>query len=112
MIEKLRGEITIEQLISEIRREPKRLFWLLFVRSTGKERGTLKMVTKATYGAPNPGRVFQKKTKKGEPREVSMHTDRGTLPLTNHDTGEYFTPLISHIVGYNLQNVIHSNVQN
>ena len=97
------GTISIQCLLSEIRSDESRPFWLAFVRATGKRAGSIKVVSKAIYGAPAPkehGAVA-----KVTGRSISLHTEKGTLPLTDATTGEYLTPLISHIVGYNLKKV-------
>lgn len=105
---KLKGEITIEQALSEMRARPG-TFWLCFVRATGRHRGTFKVVPKCRYGAPQPS--GPRPVRGGEPadRKKSLHVDRGTLPMTDHDSGEYLTPLISHIIGYQGKLVVHSN---
>lgn len=36
-----------------------------------------------------------------------LHLDAGTLPMTDVETNTYFTPLISHIIGYNDCKVYH-----
>lgn len=100
-----RGTISIDQVLAEIRGTPGRPFWLAFVRSSGKGQGSIKKVSKCLYGAPKPhaGRMGASLTD----RNSAKHTEKGTLPMTDHDTGNYLTPLISHIIGYNLYQVIH-----
>lgn len=109
---KYQGEITIEQVLSEMHAQPGRVFWLAFVRATGKERGTVKVVSRCRYGSPQSavgsgqsgpslGQLLGEKSRRW------LHTDKGTLPMTDHDNGAYLTPLISHIIGYNLKKVIH-----
>lgn len=109
MVPKLKGNITIEQALSDMRgrRSP---FWLCFVRGTGKHRGTFKIVGRCKYGAPKPsGRHGTEPAP--TTRKKSLHVDNGTLPLTDADTGEYLTPYISHMVGYQGKKIIHSNGQ-
>ena len=110
---KYQGEITIEQALADMRAVPGRVFWLAFVRSTGKERGSVKVVARCKYGSPQaqvgagqsgPGLaeiLGEKKSGKW------LHTDKGTLPMTDYDSGQYITPLISHLIGYNLKKIIH-----
>lgn len=104
---KLTNEITVEQFLSDIRAYPDRVFWLAFVRAHGKNAGEVKVVAKCRYGAPGKGLQSSARAD-GTPRKKSLHVDRGTLPLTDTDSGEYITPLISHIIGFNLKKVIHS----
>lgn len=100
-----RGSITIDEVLAEIRSDSGRPFWLAFVRSSGKETGSVKTVSKCLYGSPKPkaGRLTASLTD----RKSVQHTEKGTLPMTDHDSGQYLTPLISHIIGYNLYKVVH-----
>lgn len=106
-----KGEITIEQALAEMRK-PGAVFWLAFCRATGKERGKMKIVSRVRYGAPpTPGRVGVR------PSELTQHTqplftDTSQLPCHNADNETFFTPLISHLEGFNLKKIIHSNVEN
>lgn len=100
---KFRGEISINEVLSAIRAEPDRPFWLAFVRATGKGQGSVKIVAKCLYGAPKSESERIRDTEKVK----SLHIEKGTLPVQDYDTGKYLTPLISHIVGYNLYKVIH-----
>lgn len=100
-----RGQISIDQVLAEIRSNEKSTFWLCFVRSSGKERGSLKTVAKCLYGSPKPGRGTLDASLTD--RNSAKHTEKGTLPMTNYESGEYLTPLISHIIGYNLYQVVH-----
>lgn len=85
-----------------------RTFALTFVRASGKEKGALKTVAKALYGAPNPKKRGDRGMgESGNGKVRKTHLDAGTLPCTDTETGTYFTPLISHIVGFNEYQVIH-----
>ena len=98
--------MSVQQVLADIREHPERSFWLAFVRGTGKKQGSVKMVTKALYGAPKNqtgGQVTENK----ETKKRALHVDKGTLPVTDYETQQYLTPLISHIIGYNLKKVIH-----
>jgi hypothetical protein len=99
-----RGQISINQVLSDIRSEPDKPFWLAYVRSTGKKQGSIKVVARAIYGAP-----IRKERRHRNPseRSVPLHFEKGTIPMTNQDNGDYETPLISHIISYNLYKVIH-----
>lgn len=105
----LSGQISIQQALAEIRERPEKPFWLAFVRATGKECGSIKVVAKMLYGAPRratggrSGTILPVK----DDRKRALHVEKGTLPCTDYDRNEYLTPLISHIIGYNLMKVIH-----
>lgn len=102
-----RGTISIQKVLAEIRSDSAKPFWVVWVRATGKQAGSVKVVSRALYGAPKPhlrGRGAQAPERE---RNIALHTEKGTLPLTDTTTGEYKTPLISHIIGYNLMQVIH-----
>ena len=99
------GEISINQVLAQIRAEPERTFWLAWVRATGKDRGSIKVVGKAMYGAPMRSANGRVKVAMKE-RNNPLHTEKGTLPISD-EMGTYLTPLISHIIGYNLYKVIH-----
>lgn len=101
-----RGKISIQQVLAEIRAEPTKPFWIAFVRATGADCGSVKVVSKALYGAPirsGTGAALAPK----DDRKRSMHVDKGTLPISAYDSNQYLTPLISHIIGYNLYQVTH-----
>lgn len=122
---KYQGEISIEQVLADMRATPGKVFWLAFVRSSGKNRGTVKVVSRCGYGAPfsvgsstvGSGQSGTEKTLNrllnpigigyGTTGKSYLHVDKGTLPMTDHDTGQYLTPLISHLIGYNLKKIIH-----
>lgn len=106
----LKGQISIQQVLAEIREHPTKPFWLAFVRATGKEAGTIKVVAKMIYGAPKRatgGGAGAGFLPVKDDRKRAMHVEKGTLPCTDYDRNEYLTPLISHIIGYNLMKVIH-----
>lgn len=105
----LKGRISIQQVLAEIRAQPEKPFWIAFVRSTGKNAGSIKVVAKTLYGAPKRstgGRVGAVLPVKDD-RKRALHIEKGTLPCTDYDKNEYITPLISHVFGYNLMKVIH-----
>lgn len=101
-----RGNISIQQVLAGIREAPEKAFWLAFVRATGKDAGSVKVVSVAIYGAPRYDNDGKAKTVKNERARV-LHTEKGTLPMTDSTTGVYLTPLISHIIGYNMYRVKH-----
>ena len=99
------GTISIQQAYAELKGDPDKPFWIAFVRATGKNAGSIKIVSRATYGAPRPSGLA--KSIGGQSYPKGLHTDKGTLPITDTTTGEYLTPLISHIIGFNLMMVKH-----
>ena len=92
----------------ELRGDTLKLFWLAFVRAGGKHAGSVKVVSSARYGAPldGHGSTVGTRTKKPE-RAKALHTEKGTLPMTDSTNGDYLTPLISHIIGFNMYRVKH-----
>lgn len=102
-----RGEISIQQVMLELRGDNPQTFWLAFVRSNGKHAGSIKVISSARYGAPLDGHGTRVGSRQKPGRSKALHTEKGTLPMTDTTNGEYKTPLISHIIGYNLYKVIH-----
>lgn len=107
---KLTGDITIEQLLAELQQYPNRPAWVCFVKGQGKNRGDIRVVAKCRQGYPRaahsrPGSTGHNAERKAMP----LHVERGTIPLTCLDTGQLLTPFISHIIGYNLKNVVFQN---
>lgn len=99
----IRGEISIQKVLDEIRsNERSGPFVLQFVRSSGKQKGSLKTV-RAFYGRST------QPVATGEVRAKSkvLHKSKGTLPVTNADTNDYETPLISHFRLYNGYKIKH-----
>jgi hypothetical protein len=94
--------ISIERVLAQIKSGNEGVFTIGFVRASGKSQGTIKTV-KALYGAPKPNGDKAAIS----PRKVHTHKEAGTLPLTDHDTGDYITPLISHIILFNNYKVYH-----
>lgn len=88
----IRGEISIQKALDEIRNEYReRPFVLQFVRASGKRAGSLKVV-RAIYGrSTQPIEAIGRREK-----ATTLHKEDGTLPMMDADTGEYMTPLISH----------------
>lgn len=100
-----RGEISIQQVLMMMRDDPSNRFWLAFVRATGKDAGSIKIVSSALYGAPLDG--YNKRRPAGKMPASALHTEKGTLPITDSTNGQYLSPLISHIIGFNLYKVKH-----
>ena len=99
------NEVSIQYVLSEIREHPDRTFVIQFVRSTtgkGGKKGSIKTVSKARYG-----RSTTTLSTTTRPKKISLHISSGTLPMTDSETEQYFTPLISHIIGYNGRKVRH-----
>jgi hypothetical protein len=99
------GEISIEQVLAEISANTGKPFWLEFVRSSGNDAGKIKVVGKALYGRSE--QVTKMSPKSVIPRKASLHIHKGTLPMQDYTEGHYISPLISHIIGYNLKKVKH-----
>lgn len=100
-----RGEISIQKVLQIIRDDTSKSFWMAFVRATGKEAGSIKIVSSSLYGAPLDGHRQRKPA--GRIKSSSLHTEKGTLPITDNSNGHYLSPLISHIIGFNLYKVKH-----
>ena len=102
-----RGQISINQVLAGIRAEPSKSFWLAFVRAGGERAGSVKVVSSTLYGAPRiDGRSGTHKPGV-RIKATALHTEKGTLPCTDKTRNEYLTPLISHIIGYNMYKVKH-----
>lgn len=99
------GEISIQQVLADIREGGGKPFHLQFVRATGKTKGTVKTVAKAIYGRSKTPGVSAPTG--GSDRKRALHIDKGTLPLTDYESSEYFTPLIACITAFNGYKVIH-----
>jgi hypothetical protein len=103
-----RGEISIQQVMSILRDDASKSFWIAFVRAGGKQAGSVKVLSSARYGAPLDGHAREVGTRLVKtPRAKALHTEKGTLPMTDTTNGEYKTPLISHIIGFNMYRVKH-----
>lgn len=100
--------INIASVLAEIADDENagRSFVIRFVRSVGKKKGSIKTVVKAVYGAAKRKSQAEKPAVENafKPRK---HVDAGTIPMTDTETGKYFTPLISHIIEYNNFKVRH-----
>lgn len=79
-----------------------RVFVIRFVRATGPTRGSIKTITKAIKGG-----AIREVSSTPSGRSKSLHKDAYTLPITDLDTGEYQSPLISHIIQFNQFKVRH-----
>ncbi len=96
--------ISIQRVLAQIKGGHEGVFTIAFVRSSGKSQGSIK-TAKAIYGAPKPSE--ERSGTQSTPRKMHRHKETGTLPLTDYDTGEYITPLISHIILFNNFKVYH-----
>lgn len=94
----IRGEISIQKVLDEIRdNERQGPFVLQYIRATGKQKGSLKTV-RALYGRSTQAAIGGSAKRE---KAKTLHKERGTLPITITDTNEYETPLISHFRLYN-----------
>lgn len=100
----IRGEISIQKALDEIRNEYReKPFVLQFVRAGGKQAGSLKVV-RALYGrSKQPVESMGDKRDKSQP----LHKEVGALPMMDADTGDYLTPLISHFRTLNGYKIKH-----
>lgn len=106
----MKGTISIQQVLATLAEDEAggQEFLISFVKSTGKDKGKIKTVCKARYGAPKPKRRGKGINVNLQPiSQRKLHIDSGTLPMTDCETDTYFTPLISHIIGFNGLQVIH-----
>ena len=103
-------DISIQHVLPMISESGDEPFRIAFVRSKGKNQGTIKSVI-AYAGAPNPSRrQIEPKTNTGAAirKKRITHLSSGTIPLTEASTErKMLTPLISHIITFNNQKVIH-----
>ncbi len=79
-------------------------YLIKFVRGTGRKRGSIKTVAKVRYGAPGRKDASSNSAERAAKR---THVIKGTWPLTDAETGQLLTPLISHIIGFNEYKVYH-----
>lgn len=108
-------QISIQQVLAEISdtSDLGKTFTIDFVRSTGKNKGSIAKVAKARYGAPRGNRSASQRIRNSTAAshsgisEKRAHVENGTVPMTDTEHNRYFTPLISHIIGYNGLKVIH-----
>ena len=104
-------QIGIWEVISRIKTGEDGDFTLVVIRSSGKLKGHEKVFARARYGAPEQA-VHQPSGKRGGSNSekhltVGAHKENGTIPITDLETRQYKSPLISHIIGYNGRKVIH-----
>lgn len=97
--------ISIQEALARIADAGEKPFKIGFVRATGKEAGSIKE-TYAYYGAPNP-KDRQAPTLGEQLKKRRLHTESGTIPLTEASSRKLITPLISHIVAFNGKKVMH-----
>jgi len=101
-------EISISEVLALIKGAgEEETFALKIVRSTGKAKGSIGFYPRVRYGKPRDrGAAARKAARNGDPPPW-LHTDRGTIPLTDTDRNRYIAPLISHIIQYNQYRVRH-----
>lgn len=102
------NQMSINQFLSIIRNPEagEETFTLRFVRSGKKNKGEIAMVAKCRYGAPVQ-RHRRSTRRTAEDTPAWMHNEKGTLPMTDAERNRYFTPLISHIIGFNDYIIMH-----
>ena len=94
-----------------MRAHPDQPFVLTFIRATGKKRGTEKTVAKCKIGAHPSYRGGANLPSAPKERKTPLMVDTAQLACHDADTGEYLTPLISHIIYFNLKKVIHATAK-
>lgn len=96
-------EISIQEVLAQMSSdgESGKTFAIRFVRSSGSKKGSIATVSKCRYG--NTKGFDRANKNKGIYTVVnqSLHTENGTIPLTDTERNRYFTPLISHIRQFN-----------
>lgn len=106
----MKNAISIQEALAEMERISMKgdTFTLAFVRSNGPKKGSIKMIARARRGAPKPkGSSQQPKAKGQKPATGPVHKIHLTIPLTDVEKMQYITPLISHIILFNSQKVMH-----
>lgn len=99
------SEISIQKVLAEIRsNEEGKPFLLKFIRSkksANGAKGSFKVVAKSLYG---------RSVRVGDGDSGSRgvhHKTAGTIPITDTETNQYLTPLISHLVQFNSFKIKH-----
>jgi hypothetical protein len=107
-------QISIDEVLLRIQEcaSEGKTFSLKWWRASGKQRGTLKFVAKARYGAPERERLAHdiRRTDEGAyrgERKVSLHVDAGTIPITDLERNDYNTPIVRLIEEFNGMVVQH-----
>lgn len=95
--------LPIDEVLYLIRNSYGKHFTIEFVRSTGREIGTIKKV-QCIYGAKTTKSICERPKKSAN---SWMHKDHDTIPLVNLETEKPLTPLISHIIGFNQYKISH-----
>lgn len=97
-----RTRIHINEVLSTLSESDGKAHQISWVRATGRKRGSIKTVGRVWRAVPK----LDKPKKRGrKPR--ALHADRHTIPLVDADTGQPLTPLVSHIIEFDLKKVIH-----
>lgn len=97
--------ISIQEALARMADAGDKPFKLSFVRSTGKNAGSIKE-TMCYYGAPNP-KDRQAPTLGEQRKKRALHVESGTIPLTEVSSRQLLTPLISHIIYFQNAKVMH-----
>lgn len=98
-------KISISEALAEIKAGKE--CSILYVRGTGKEKGSLKTIDSCISGFaykkfnPKQHREYEEKQRRGK------HVLNGTIPLIDMSTGDQLTLSIALIIGFNDKKVIH-----
>jgi hypothetical protein len=95
------------EMISSTDDDTPTVFQIGWVRSSGPRKGQIKYVAKCRRGIPKSKTSLPREGAPRSERKRPLHIDRGTLPLIDAESGQYLTPLVSHIVEFNLSKVVH-----
>jgi len=98
--------ISIHEVLAQMADAGDKPFKVSFVRSTGKQAGSIKECF-AYYGAPNPKERSRNTLPVNFRKIRKRHVESGTVPLTEISTRNLITPLISHIIGFQGKKVYH-----
>jgi len=104
--------MSIDQALLHIKSSGGEPFNLVFVRGSGKRRGSIKIV-RCIYGVKNPrdpGESINQENTKAQARiymEKKSWKENGQIPVVELETGRMITPLISHIIGFNEYKIKH-----
>jgi hypothetical protein len=97
--------ISINKALSEIKAGE--ICSVIYIRSTGKQIGTLKHIDETICGWAYNGFNAIKKKEYDQMQGPGRHTIGGTIPMIDLSTNTQLTLLIANIIFYNNLKVIH-----
>ena len=112
-----RGSIGISTMLADIRSKPEETFTLEWWRAANEHNlrknkaGTVKLVAKAVMGAPKRMNAMRTKSTKAKGHRTYANKadfrDTSQFPITDSESGQFLTPLLSHLKSYNGLKIIH-----